>query len=185
MGQPLTHETALPLLTGLITDTQGFRTSNVRPETLGFAQKLMLAGASLTEVTARTLGSTPYQNIVLWKFVLPSVELKDGIISALVTQEDIRRAHLSEVTDGGLVEYLVTANEAMISVVFKELADGRFEVGFRCKPGYDVAGVAFSLGGGGHKQASGATVPGPLEAAKTRIMPLLREAYQQGGYQLR
>ena len=68
----------------------------------------------------------------------------------------------------------------MISVVFKELADGRIEVGFRCKPGYDVAKVALSLGGGGHKQASGATIPGPLEAAKARVMPLLHEAYQQG-----
>ena len=35
----------------------------------------MEAGASLTEVNARTLGSTPYQTIQLWKQVLPSVEL--------------------------------------------------------------------------------------------------------------
>ena len=172
MQQPLTPVSAVPLLTGLVTDTQGFRTSNVRPETLGYAQKLMEAGASLTSITQRTLGSTPYQNIQLWKYVLPSVELKNGVISASVTQENVRQAHLQEITDGGLVEYLVTANEAMISVVFKELVDGRVELGFRCKPGYDVAKVAFSLGGGGHKQASGATVDGPLEAAKARVMPL-------------
>lgn len=180
MNQPLSRAIAVPLLTGLVTDTLGFRTSNVRPETLGYAQKLMQVGASLTEVTARTLGSTPYQNIVLWKYVLPSVELKGGVISATVTQADARKAHLPDITDGGLVEYLVTANEAMISVVFKELADGRIEVGFRSKPGYDVATVALSLGGGGHRQASGATIPGPLDAAKTRVMPLLHQAYQQG-----
>jgi phosphoesterase RecJ-like protein len=182
MGQPLTREIALPLLTGLVTDTQGFRTSNVRPDTLGYAQKLMQAGASLTEVTQRTLASTPYQNIQLWRYVLPSVELNDGVISAVITQENVRQAKLPDVTDGGLVEFLVTANEAMISVVFKELADGRVEVGFRCKPGYDVASVALSLGGGGHKQASGATVAGPLEAARARVMPLLHAAYAQGSY---
>ena len=182
MPQSLTPASALPLLTGLVTDTLGFRTSNVRPETLGYAQKLMQAGASLTSVTQRTLASTPYQNIQLWKYVLPSVELKNGIISAVVTQENVRQAHLQEITDGGLVEYLVTANEAMISVVFKELTDGRVELGFRSKPGYDVAKVAFSLGGGGHKQASGATIDGPLEAAKARVMPLLHGAYQQGAY---
>lgn len=180
MNQPLTRASAVPLLTGLVTDTLGFRTSNVRAETLGYAQALMQAGASLTEITQRTLGSAPYQNIVLWKYVLPSVELKGGVISAAVTQEDARKAHLADVTDGGLVEYLVTANEAMISVVFKELADGRIEVGFRSKPGYDVAQVALSLGGGGHRQASGATIPGPLEAAKARVMPLLHQAHQQG-----
>lgn len=180
MGQPLTKEIAVPLLTGLVTDTQGFRTSNVRPDTLGYAQKLMQAGASLTEVTARTLASTPFQNIQLWKYVLPSVELKDGVISAVVTQADMKAAHLSDMTDGGLVEYLVTANEAMISVVFKEQADGRVELGFRAKPGFNVAAVAFSLGGGGHTQASGATVAGPLEAAKARVMPLLYAAREQG-----
>jgi phosphoesterase RecJ-like protein len=140
----------------------------------------MQAGASLTEVTQRTLGSTPYQNIILWKYVLPSVELNDGVISAAVTQENVRQAHLSDVTDGGLVEYLVTANEAMISVVFKELPDGRIEVGFRCKPGYDVATVALSLGGGGHRQASGCTIAGPLEVAKARVLPLLHDAHKQG-----
>lgn len=180
MGQPLTRNSAVPLLTGLVTDTQGFRTSNVRPETLGYAQKLMQAGASLTEVTARTLASTPYQNIQLWKYVLPSVELKDGVISAVVTQEDVRAAQLPDVTDGGLVEYLVTANEAMLSVVFKELPDGRIELGFRSKPGFNVAQVAFSLGGGGHTQASGATIAGPLEAARARVMPLLYAAREQG-----
>ncbi|MCC6805157.1 MAG: bifunctional oligoribonuclease/PAP phosphatase NrnA [Anaerolineae bacterium] len=180
MNQPLSRSSAVPLLTGLVTDTLGFRTSNVTPDTLGYAQELMQAGASLTEITQRTLGSTPYQNIVLWKFVLPSVELDNGVISAVVTQEDARKARLADITDGGMVEYLVTANEAMISVVFKELADGRIEVGFRSKPGYDVASVALSLGGGGHRQASGATIPGPLAAARTRVMPLLRQAYQQG-----
>ncbi len=180
MEQPITRASALPLLTGLVTDTQGFRTSNVRPETLGYAQKLMQAGASLTEVTARTLASTPYQNIQLWKYVLPSVEIKDGVISAVVTQEDVRAAQLPDVTDGGLVEYLVTANEAMISVVFKELPDGRIELGFRSKPGFNVAQVAFSLGGGGHTQASGATIDGPLEAARARVMPLLYAARESG-----
>lgn len=180
MNQPLSRSSAVPLLTGLVTDTLGFRTSNVTPDTLGYAQKLMQAGASLTEITQRTLGSTPYQNIVLWKYVLPSVELDNGVISAVVTQEDARKARLADITDGGMAEYLVTANEAMISVVFKELADGRIEVGFRSKPGYDVAAVALSLGGGGHRQASGASIPGPLAAAKTRVMPLLRQAYQQG-----
>ncbi len=180
MAQPLSRASAVPLLTGLVTDTQGFRTSNVRPDTLGYAQKLMQAGASLTEVTARTLASTPYQNIQLWKYVLPSVELDDGVISAIVTQENARSAHLSDMTDGGLVEYLVTANEAMISVVFKEMLDNKVELGFRCKPGYDVASVALSLGGGGHRQASGATIAGTLVEAKARVMPLLHEAYRQG-----
>lgn len=180
MGQPLTVEIATPLLTGLATDTIGFRTSNVRGDTLTLAQRLVDAGAPLNEIMARTLSSKKFAVMKLWSLVMPGMVLDEGIISATVTQEDVKKAGLPEVTDGGLVEFLATANEAQISVVFKEKEDGKVELGFRCKPGYDVAVVAFALGGGGHKQASGATIDGPLEAARARVMPMLRDAYLKG-----
>ena len=41
---------ATQLLTGIVTDTIGFRTSNTRPETLRLAAMLMEQGASLSEV---------------------------------------------------------------------------------------------------------------------------------------
>jgi len=43
-------------------------------------------------------------------------------------------------------------------------------VGFRSRVGYDVSGIAARLGGGGHKQASGALIPGPLAAARERVL---------------
>ncbi|MBK8026436.1 MAG: bifunctional oligoribonuclease/PAP phosphatase NrnA [Chloroflexi bacterium] len=180
MGQALTPEIATPLLTGLVTDTIGFRTSNVTGATLTLAQQLMDAGAPLNVIMQRTVSSKKFAVMKLWSAVLPAMELDNGIITATVTQADIKQAGLPEVTDGGLVEFLATANEAQISVVFKEKEDGRVEVGFRCKPGYDVSVVAFSLGGGGHKQASGATIDGPLEAARARVLPLVRQAYVVG-----
>src|SRR5690606_489941 len=57
IGHAITIEVAVPLLTGLVTDTLGFRTSNVTSDTLGIAMKLMAVGASLHEITARTLDS--------------------------------------------------------------------------------------------------------------------------------
>jgi nanoRNase/pAp phosphatase (c-di-AMP/oligoRNAs hydrolase) len=35
-----------------------------------------------------------------------------------------------------------------------------------------VSALALSLGGGGHPQASGCTVAGPLAAAEQRVLPL-------------
>lgn len=180
MGQPISQRVALALLTGLVTDTLGFRTSNVRASTLLTATRLMEAGASLTEVTARTLESKSYNTLLLWREALTSMQLVGQVVEATVTQENMKAAGLNEVTDGGLVQTLVKVNEARIAVVYKELADGRVELSFRSKPGYDVASVAFSLGGGGHKQASGATIDGPLETAKARVMPLLQQAAQAG-----
>lgn len=180
IGHAVTIEVAVPLLTGLVTDTLGFRTSNVTSDTLGIAMKLMAVGASLHEITARTLDSKPYRMIELWKSALPSTLLNGSVIEAVISQEDLRRAGVDDVTDGGLVNLLVTANEAQVAVVFKELADGRVEISLRSKPGYDVSQVAFSVGGGGHKQASGATIDGPLEAARARILPLLQAVVAAG-----
>ena len=180
MGHPVSREIAVPLLTGLLTDTNGLRTSNVRSTTLGIAQRLMDAGASLTEITQRTLSSTPFQTIRLWGQVLPRVELADGIIQTTICQADYQQIKATDQTAGGIVEFLLKANEAMVSVVFRELEDGQVEVGFRSKPGYDVSQVAVRLGGGGHRQASGATIAGPIDAARERVLPLLREAVAQG-----
>jgi bifunctional oligoribonuclease and PAP phosphatase NrnA len=181
MDFDFTPEVATPLLVGLVTDTLGFRTSNVTAETLNIAQALMQAGASLTEVTERTLSNRSYLAVMLWKHVFESVKLhKGGVIVAQVTRDDLKRVGLSETTDAGLVSFLAEVDEAMISAVFKETAEGQIELGIRCKPGYDVSKVAFALGGGGHKQAAGATIDGPLVEAKKRVLPLLKAAAKEG-----
>jgi phosphoesterase RecJ-like protein len=46
----------------------------------------------------------------------------------------------------------------------------------RAKPGVDVQAVAAMFGGGGHKAASGCTVPLPLAAAKVKLVALLEQA---------
>ena len=180
MGQALTPDVAVPLLTGLATDTLGFRTSNVTPETLRVAMQLMEAGASLPDIMARTLESKPYRMVELWKHALATLALHGQVVEATVSQASLKAVSADEVTDGGLAGLLNTINEAKVAVVFKELSDGRVEISLRCKPGYDVAQVAFDVGGGGHKQAAGATIDGPLEAARERILTMLQQVVASG-----
>lgn len=185
MGAPLTPEVSIPLLTGLVTDTMGFRTSNVTARTLEIAQRLISAGASLTLVTARTLDTKPYNTMKLWKQVFHTIELEDGVIYACVTRADLEAAYGAGVSDhdasdGGLSGLLVQVNEAMVSAVFRETADGQIELSLRSKQGYDVSAVAVGVGGGGHRQAAGATIPGTLDEAITRILPQLKDAVRAG-----
>jgi phosphoesterase RecJ-like protein len=178
--QPLTPAIAQPLLTGLVTDTIGFRTSNVRPETLDLARLLMAAGASLQTVMARTLNSKPYKALILWRAAMQRVALEDGIISSDITLVDLHAAGYDEPTDADFVSLLIQVDEAFIAAVFKETPESAVELSFRSKPGYDVGAVAFALGGGGHRQAAGATVSGTLADVRERVMPLLRAAVEQG-----
>ena len=142
-----TANSAYALLTGLVTDTQGFRISATNSRTLEIAQALMQLGAPLSEIMAQTLNRRPFEEVTLWKRVMPSVNLEGGLISATITQADLLYARLKKMSDGGLVSYLVNVDQAKVSVIFKELSGGRVEVGFRSKPGYDVASLAFQLGG--------------------------------------
>lgn len=180
MGITVSQSVATALLTGIVTDTMGFRTSNVNPTTLGIGRQLMLAGAPLYDTINRTLVTKPFSHIELWKQVFPSIQAQNSIISAVVTQENLNQAGLADMTDGGLVSMLVAAEEPVIAVVFKEQPENKVELSLRSKPGYDVGSVAFGLGGGGHKQAAGATISGTLEEARSRVMPLLEKVVQQG-----
>lgn len=184
IGLTLTRDVAVPILTGMVTDTLGFRVSSVTDRTLEIAQKLMAAGASLRAITARTLDSMPYATLELWKRALPSVQLHGQVISAVISQADLNGAGVDEVVDGSLVSLLNQVDESVIAVVFKEQPENEVRLSMRCKLGYDVSEVAYAIGGGGHKQASGATFHGTVDEAQAKVLPLLQEAAAKGSLQL-
>ena len=180
LGWELSAATAYALLTGLVTDTQGFRISATNSRTLEIAQTLMSMGAPLSQIMAQTLNCRPFAEVELWKHVLPSVQLDRGLIYASIAQSDIRQVGLERMGDGGLVSYLVNVDQAKVSIVFKEVAGKKVEVGFRAKPGYDVATLALQLGGGGHTLASGCTVEGSLQQVQEKVVPLAHQAIAEG-----
>ena len=180
IGEDISHATAHALLTGLVTDTQGFRINATNSRTLEIAQDLMSKGAPLSQIIARTLNRRTYEEVELWKLALPSVRLQNGLIYATVRQCDLRQIGMKKAGDGGLVSYLVTVDQAKVSIVFKELPEVKVEVGFRAKPGYDVASLAFQLGGGGHTLASGCTLEGTLQQVQDVVLPLAHQAIAEG-----
>lgn len=180
VGWSISAQAAHALLTGLVTDTQGFRISATNSRTLEIAQDLMSKGAPLSQIMAQTLNRRSFKEVELWKLALPSVRLIDGLIYATIRQCDLRQVGLGKAGDGGLVSYLVTVDQAKISIVFKELPEEKVEVGFRAKPGYDVASLAFQLGGGGHTLASGCTIDGSLQQVEATVLPLARQAIAEG-----
>jgi phosphoesterase RecJ-like protein len=179
LGVPLEDEIAECLLTGLVTDTLCFRTSNTTAAVLEVAQRLMQGGASLMTVTQRTVNRQPFAMIKLWSEVLPTIQLEEGVIWATTDQQSFDRAGLP-VGDTGLSSYLVTADEADMSAVFVQKLNPAglpaVECSFRAKPGYNVASLALSLGGGGHPAASGCTVLGTLDEIEPRVIALMKAA---------
>jgi bifunctional oligoribonuclease and PAP phosphatase NrnA len=176
IGQPLDCEIATALMTGLVTDTIGFRTNNVNARTLRFAADLLDAGAPMYDIIQRTLNSKDFRDIQLWQRVMPSITLQDGVISAIVRVEDWKGVGQDDSTDSGLVGYLISTDDVKVACVYKQRDAEHVEISLRSKPGYDVSGVAVTMGGGGHRQASGATVAGSVEEVVAKVAPLLHAA---------
>jgi len=174
LGEPLDETLATALLTGIVTDTRGFRTANVTPAVMHITGELMDAGAPLTMITERTLETRSMALIRLWGRVLDTVALDDGVISA-VSAIDMRKDLGGLIRAEGLASFILGAEDAKIAAVFTEMPDGKVECSFRALPGYDVAQVAFALGGGGHPPAAGCTIEGDLPGVRRRVVDLLRE----------
>ena len=70
-------------------------------------------------------------------------------------------------------------NEARIETIGAvEMRDGAAKVSFRASR-MNVAKIAEQFGGGGHKPAAGATVPGPYEAARDRVLAAVEAAVNE------
>ena len=174
---PLEGALANCLLTGLVTDTMGFRTSNTTAEVLDVATKLMRGGADLARITELALSSNPYRKIALWGRVLGKVQLAERVIWCAVSQADLD-ATGSTKEDVQLASFLTSVHEADIGATMVEKVDeagaAAVECSFRAKPGFDVSGVALAFGGGGHPPAAGCTVAGELDAVTRRVVEALQ-----------
>lgn len=178
-GIPLTSAIATPLLTGIVTDTSGFRIPSVTPQTLQVAQALMEAGAPLAEITARTIDYMTAEEFALWQRVLPRVQRHGAVLDLAITREDVQAVGMSEIRDAGLVGFMRQVDGVDATVVWKVEGDSEIKVSMRAKPGINVAEVAFEMGGGGHAQAAGFTFEGTLDAARAAILPKIHAAIEK------
>jgi phosphoesterase RecJ-like protein len=181
MNIPLTADIAVALLTGVITDSLAFRTSNTTPDTLAAAMELMQAGAPLVEITRKALTLRSFDSLKMLGMGLNAAQLDGRVAYALLTRKLRKEMGIREDRgDAGLVGMLITAQEADVAAVFVELPDGNIEIGFRSQPGFDVSQVALELGGGGHPAAAGCTLPGPMRDAVSRVLPRLKQVVRRG-----
>lgn len=184
MQIPLTGALAQALLTGLVTDTLGFRTSNTTARVMQAAMRLMDGGGNLVQIVDWTLRRTPFSIIKLWGEVLNQVQFEDGVIWATISRAQREAAGVGDQESGGLANQLVTVIGADISAIFNETVDAQgraaVECSFRAKQGFDVSKVAFTLGGGGHPPAAGCTIAGPLNEIAQRVIAHLHEARRAG-----
>ncbi len=175
LGVPFDATIAQCLLTGVVTDTLGFRTANTTVETMEIATELMKAGASIPTVIENAFNRVPLAALRLRGHVLSNAHLDGVILWAEITLDLMRELGVNGNGTGGIVNQLLGVDVAKIALLLTEKPDGKIDVGLRSRVGYDVATIARNLGGGGHKQAAGALVDGPLAAARERVLAEIKK----------
>lgn len=172
---PLTQEIAASLLTGIIMDTLGFRTSNITPKALRMAAALQEAGADLPTLYRKALIQRSYEALQYWGAGLSKMERDGRLIWTTLSLEDRHKIGYPGRDDADLVNVLSSVEDMDICVIFIEQSDGTVKVSWRAKLGFDVSAVAIQFEGGGHKPAAGATIQGQLDSVKEDVLKATRK----------
>ncbi len=154
---------ATSLMTGLVTDTLGFRVTGVTGQTLKIAGDLISAGANLAEITSKALVLQELNTIKMWSKGLNKMHVEDMVSWAVISIKDQLAVSEDPVSSHGLGNMIADIHGVAMGVVFTEKEDNEIRIGFRSRPPWDVATLAAELGGGGHRFAAGCTQHGELD----------------------
>jgi len=175
-GLALTQDIASSLLTGIITDTLGFRTTSTTPHVLRQAASLLETGVDMHELYMRGLVRKSFNAARYWGAGLSSIQYRDGIVWAALKMDDRKSSGYVTNDDADLINHLSAIDDSSVAIVFVEQHHGKVKVSWRAqKPGLDVAQVAQQFGGGGHKAASGAELAGTLDDVQEKVLAATRQ----------
>lgn len=177
---------AEPLYVGLATDTGWFRHSNVSPAAFRLAGDLLEAGVDHERIFEIVEQNDRPARLALMQRALASLEYFDDERIAVMTlsQEDFLKAEADIGDAGGFADLPRMVGTVRAAAVIIETEQGTAKASFRSKGGedsVDVNLVAQQLGGGGHKHAAGARLPGPLASARKSVIQALTAQEARSG----
>jgi phosphoesterase RecJ-like protein len=166
LGVDITPSMAEALYIALITDTGRFMYENTGARAHTMAADLIEAGVDVAGVYRRLYQDLPFPRLTLLARALSSIRRFDeGRVTVChLTRGDFGETGAIESDSEGVVDHLRSVEDTKVAVLVRELLDkeGR-KVSLRSTDGQvDVSVIARSIGGGGHRQAAGATTEMPL-----------------------
>ncbi len=171
LGVNITKEIGTCLLTGIITDTGGFKYQGTSKETFEFTSWLLSIGVNVSDVYRRVLEIRTKGNFALMRIAIDRLELlEDGKIAfTYITKEDEEKVEAKNGDHDGLVDIGRTIEGVEVSILLRE-ADGYFKGSLRSNEYVNVSDVCMMFGGGGHIRAAGCAMHMPLFEAKEKII---------------
>jgi phosphoesterase RecJ-like protein len=172
LGVRFTFEIAVNLYTAILTDTGSFRYESTTKRAFSICEEMTEFGVIPASVAGEVYESHPKERYRLLCLVLATLETFSGdrIAVATVTKEMFDETGTNREYTEGFVEQIKEIGSVRVACLMRELGDGKYKISMRSKGSIDVAAVARTFGGGGHRNAAGCVLEGDMGAVKSKLV---------------
>jgi phosphoesterase RecJ-like protein len=179
MNMELDLPIAQALYMGILYDTGSFIYPKTTAITFEIAHDLVSLGVQPNMTYVNVYESNSISSLVLMSKVLATLELHydNHVAVQTMTQDLLREAGAIYEESDLLINIPLRSGDVRVSVFFKENLEGIKRCSLRSKGNIDVATIAQSLGGGGHKTAAGFKCVRPFEVMKVEILEMLHKYF--------
>lgn len=177
-GIKISKDIGTCIMTGIITDTGGFRHLGITPDTFEYTAELIRLGVDIPDIYKRTLRTKTKANFKLTKRVIDRMELlEDGKVSfTYITSQDELEVGAEPGDHEGLVDIGKDIEGVKVSVFIRQKDnEDAYKVSLRSEDDINVSDICFVFGGGGHARAAGALVQGNVEQVKEKLMKEIKK----------
>ena len=159
------------LMVGMIPDSGAFSHSDVNGDPFRAAPAAVDAGADVGKITYEVFKKQSKARAQLYAEIISKLryDLEDRFVTALVTQEQLRKYNLKQDATEGIVDFGLSVDTVEVSVCMMEVKKGQYKASLRSKGTVNVNEVAGVFGGGGHVLASGCMFFGSFEEAYDKL----------------
>jgi phosphoesterase RecJ-like protein len=181
---PITPEIADCLFTAVSTDTGSFQYPSTRPSTYNVAGELVKRGANLAKICDEVYQSYPLSRARLLKHVYNHFHLTHGdqIAYFWLKKADFQRTGADTDDSEGLIDHIRAIEPVVVACLFEELSPDMTRISLRSKSDQvNVNEIAALFGGGGHRAAAGARIPGSPLATQRRVIAAVKKALDGAG----
>ncbi|MGC9365954.1 MAG: DHH family phosphoesterase [bacterium] len=172
--QPLNAEISNALYVAMLSDTYGFSLPNVSFKTLFWSSFLIANHARSSYLWHQLFANDPFNVVQMNSWIISQSKKNNDILLATIPQWIYEHFQTSEEDTEGLANSLLQIADIDTVILFRDRGDS-VRLSFRSAGKRDVGSIAKSLGGGGHRLASGANLKASLDQAVNHLLEIITE----------
>ena len=172
---PISMEIGKSIISGVLTDTNGFSNNNVDADTYRLAAELVDLGINVHDIYNKVILIRSIPQYQLMKIAMDRLEFfYDGKIAyTYILNDDFEKVEASVGDHEGIVNIGRNIDGVEVSILIRE--NNGWSISLRSAGNVDVCKIALTLGGAGHFMAAGAKIEGTLEEVKNKVIEEIKK----------